>query len=156
MRVVGMDLGSYQSGYGIVEKNGHNVFCITFGEINLPRYKPLQKRLYIFYEKMEEIIKSYNPDEVAIEDLYLSLNVKTAFTLGQIRGVATLLAEKFGLPVFAYSPLEVKKAVVGYGLAQKEQVKAMIKRLLNLKELPTQNAADALAVALCHLNYLRI
>ncbi|HDD35481.1 MAG TPA: crossover junction endodeoxyribonuclease RuvC [Candidatus Desulfofervidus auxilii] len=151
-RIVGIDLGSYCSGYGIVEKEKRDYACITFGEIILP-HKALPKRLFVFYEKMQEIIKAYLPHEMVIEDLYLSVNVKTAFTLGQIRGVTILLAEKFGLPVFAYSPLKVKKAVVGYGLAQKGQVRTMVKRLLNLTTLPPQHAADALAVALCHLNH---
>ncbi|MCD6320030.1 MAG: crossover junction endodeoxyribonuclease RuvC [Candidatus Desulfofervidaceae bacterium] len=156
MRVVGIDLGSICSGYGIVEKNGHNFSCINWGEIKLPRKDSLAKRLYMLYDSMEEIFKAYTPHEVVIEDPYVGSNVKTAFVLGQVKGVTVLLAQKLSLPVFAYSPLEIKQAVVGYGRADKGQVRAMVQKLLSLPDMPGQHAADALAAALCHLQRLRL
>jgi crossover junction endodeoxyribonuclease RuvC len=156
MRIVGIDLGLLYSGYGIVEKNGREFFCVDFGEICLPKKQAIGKRLSIFYEHIEKVIKENNPKELVIEELYLARNVKTAFALGQARGVTLLLAERLCLPFFSYTPLEVKKAVVGYGLAQKEQVRVMVKRLLNLDEISSQHATDALAVALCHLHHLRL
>jgi len=156
MRVVGIDLGSICSGYGIVERNGGNFFCINWGEIKLSRKDYLAKRLCMLYDSMEEIFKTYTPHEVVIEDLYVGSNVKTAFILGQVKGVTILLAERLSLPVFVYSPLEIKQAVVGYGGADKEQVRAMVQRLLNLPDIPGQHAADALAAALCHLQRLRL
>ncbi|RKY40275.1 MAG: crossover junction endodeoxyribonuclease RuvC [Candidatus Omnitrophota bacterium] len=156
MRVVGIDLGSLQSGYGVVERNGQDFSCICWGEIHLSKKETVGRRLWVFYEQVEAIIKKYGPQEVIIEEIYVANNVKTALALGQVRGVAVFLAERCCLPVFTYSPLEVKQAVVGYGLAHKEQVKIMVQRLLNLKETPGQHAADALAVALCHLQHLRL
>ncbi|AMM41288.1 Holliday junction resolvase [Candidatus Desulfofervidus auxilii] len=156
MRVIGIDLGLLQSGYGIVERNGRDFSCLCWGEIHLPKKAPVGQKLCVFYEQIEAIIKKYHPHEVIIEEIYLANNVKTALALGQVRGVVVFLAERCGLPVFSYSPLKVKQAVVGYGLAHKEQVKNMVQRLLNLKETPGQHAADALGVALCHLQHLRL
>jgi crossover junction endodeoxyribonuclease RuvC len=156
MRVVGIDLGSRRSGYGVVERQGQAIFCVSCGEIKLSSKKELPQRLCRFYDQMEAIIKQYLPKEVVIEDLYVACNVKTAFVLGHLKGVAMLLAEKMKLPVFTYSPSEIKKAVVGYGRADKEQVRMMVKRLLQLPEMPGEHAADALAAALCHLHTLRL
>ncbi len=157
MRVVGIDLGSRRSGYGVVERQGQAIFCISWGEIKLSsNKKKLSQRLCSFYDHLEAIIKQYLPQEVVIEDLYVARNVKTAFVLGHLKGVAMLLAEKMSLPVFTYSPSEIKKAVVGYGRADKEQVRAMVQRLLQLPEMPGEHAADALAAALCHLHTLRL
>ena len=156
MRVMGIDLGLLQSGYGIVERNGLNFSCLCWGEIVLPKKETVGRRLCVFYEQVEAIIKKYSPHEMIIEEIYLANNVKTALALGQVKGVAVFLAERYCLPIFSYSPLKIKQAVVGYGLAHKEQVKSMVQRLLNLKETPGQHAADALAVALCHLQHLRL
>ncbi len=156
MRVVGVDLGSRRSGYGIVEKQGQEITCLTWGEIRLSPKAELSQRLCFFYDEIEKVIKQYMPQEMAIEDLFVARNVKTAFILGHFKGITLLLAQRWGLPVFAYSPTEIKKAVVGYGQATKEQVRFMIKRLLYLTELPGEHAADALAAALSHLNRLRL
>src|SRR6516164_5734743 len=154
MRVLGIDCGGEYTGYGVVEihPNG-NLSCLTCGAIKLSQREKLPIRLSRIYMHLGAIISEHQPDEVAIEDVFYALNVKSALKLGQVRGVAMLAAAAAGLEVSEYAPLSIKSAVVGYGKAEKEQVQHMVTRLLNLAEPPEPaDASDALAIAICHLH----
>ncbi|MBV8476343.1 MAG: crossover junction endodeoxyribonuclease RuvC [Acidobacteria bacterium] len=154
MRVLGIDCGTEYTGYGVVEmlSNGE-LRCCTSGAIKLSRRDPMPQRLGKIVEALEAIIREHHPDHVSIEDIFYAVNVKSALKLGQVRGVAMLAASCAGLPVSEYAPLAIKSAVVGYGKADKLQVQHMVTRLLRLQAPPaTADAADALAIAICHLH----
>jgi crossover junction endodeoxyribonuclease RuvC len=154
MRVLGIDCGSEYTGYGVVELcHDGRLLCLTCGAIKLSPRDPLPLRLAAIFERLGTIIQEHRPDNVAIEGIFYALNVKSALKLGQVRGVAMLAASSAGLEVAEYSPLSIKSAVVGYGRAEKQQVQHMVTRLLNLAEVPEPaDAADALAIAICHLH----
>lgn len=153
VRVVGIDPGSISCGYGIVEKDSRKrLIHISSGTIELPRNNPLEVRLKLLYLELKSILQRFEPVEAAIEKIFFALGVKAALHLGHARGVVLLAISEIGINLYEYSPNEVKKAVVGYGKAQKIQVQQMIKTILSLKELPSPDAADALALAVCHLN----
>ena len=154
MRVLGIDCGGEYTGYGVVESSAHGkLCCLTCGAIKLSPREALPRRLSRIYLELGTIISEQQPDEVAIEDVFYALNVKSALKLGQVRGVALLAAATCGVPVAEYAPLRIKSSVVGYGLAKKEQVQFMVARLLELEELPQPaDAADALAIAICHIH----
>jgi len=154
MRVLGIDCGGECTGYGVVEQNGSGpLHHLCSGAIRLASREPLELRLKKISEGLAEIILAYSPEEVAIEDVFYAVNVKSALKLGHVRGVAMLAAAQAGLPVIAYSPLSIKSAVVGYGKAEKSQVQIMVARLLELPAPPeSPDAADALAIAICHLH----
>jgi len=154
MRVLGIDCGTECTGYGVVEL-GHDgkLVCRSCGAIRLSPREPLSLRLRTIFERLSEAIRDHHPDNMAIEDVFYALNVKSALKLGQVRGVAMLAAASAGLEVTEYSPLSIKSAVVGYGRAEKQQVQHMVARLLNLPETPEPpDVADALAIAICHLH----
>jgi crossover junction endodeoxyribonuclease RuvC len=154
MRVLGIDCGGEYTGYGVVEiYPGGRLGCLTCGAIKLSLREPLPRRLSRIFIQLGEIIAEHRPDEVAIEDVFYALNVKSALKLGQVRGVAMLAAATAGLEVAEYSPLTIKSSVVGYGRAEKQQVQHMVTRLLQLAEVPEpMDASDALAIAICHLH----
>src|ERR1700693_5330816 len=154
MRVLGIDCGGAYTGYGVVEMHDTgSLCCLTCGAIKLSPREALPHRLSRIFTQLGEIIARHQPDEVAIEDVFYALNVKSALKLGQVRGVAMLAAAAAGLEVAEYSPLTIKSSVVGYGRAEKHQVQHMVTRLLNLAETPEPaDAADALAIAICHLH----
>jgi crossover junction endodeoxyribonuclease RuvC len=154
MRVLGVDCGTEYTGFGVVELGqDDSLVCLTCGAIKLSPREPLPHRLAIIFERLGAIIQEHHPDNVAIEDVFYALNVKSALKLGQVRGVAMLAASSAGLEVAEYSPLSIKSAVVGYGRAEKPQVQLMVTRLLKLSEVPEPaDAADALAIAICHLH----
>jgi crossover junction endodeoxyribonuclease RuvC len=154
MRVLGIDCGTQFTGYGVVElRSDAKLICVTCGAIKLSPRDPLCERLATIFERLGEIIREHHPDNVAIEEIFYALNVKSALKLGQVRGVAMLAASSVGLEVSEYAPLTIKSAVVGYGRAEKQQVQHMVTRLLNLAEIPeSPDAADALAIAICHLH----
>jgi len=154
MRVLGIDCGTEYTGYGVVElASSGKLLCLTSGAIKLFAREPLPTRLNRIYERLGELILDHRPDEVAIEDVFYALNVKSALKLGQVRGVAMLAAAAAGLEVAEYAPLSIKSAVVGYGRAEKQQVQHMVTRLLELAEPPEPaDASDALAIAICHLH----
>jgi crossover junction endodeoxyribonuclease RuvC len=154
MRVLGVDCGTEYTGFGVVELcRDETLVCLTCGAIKLSPREPLPRRLATIFEWLGVIIQEHQPDNVAIEDVFYALNVKSALKLGQVRGVAMLAASSAGLEVTEYSPLSIKSAVVGYGRAEKPQVQHMVTRLLNLTEIPEPpDAADALAIAICHLH----
>ncbi len=156
LRVIGIDPGSFFCGYGVLEiGKDRQVNHISSGVLKASRSDPLQKRLSILYRGIKDIIKAYEPEEAAIEKVFFAKGIKAALSLGHARGVAMLAIAEAELGLFEYSPNEVKKAVVGYGKADKYQVQSMIKAMLSLRELPSTDSADALAVALCHINTIR-
>jgi crossover junction endodeoxyribonuclease RuvC len=154
MRVLGIDCGGEYTGYGVVEMDRvGRLTYLSCGAIKLSTREPLPLRLSRIYIKLGAIISDHRPDEVAIEDVFYALNVKSALKLGQVRGVAMLAAASAGLEVAEYSPLTIKSSVVGYGRAEKQQVQHMVTRLLELPALPEpMDASDALAIAICHLH----
>jgi len=154
MRVLGIDCGTEYTGYGVVDlASAGKLTCICCGAIKLSPREPLPLRLNRIYARLEELILEHRPEQVAIEDVFYAVNVKSALKLGQVRGVAMLAAAAAGLEVSEYAPLSIKSAVVGYGKAEKQQVQHMVTRLLNLAEPPEPaDASDALAIAICHLH----
>lgn len=154
MRVMGIDCGGEYTGFGVVEQmDSGDLICLEVGAIRLSPQERLEKRLDQIFLRLTEIIERTQPDVVAIEDVFHAANSKTALKLGHVRGVAMLSAARCGLAVVAYAPLTVKSAVVGYGKAEKSQVQMMVTRLLKLKTVPEpSDAADALAIAICHLH----
>ncbi|MCD4803722.1 MAG: crossover junction endodeoxyribonuclease RuvC [Anaerolineales bacterium] len=155
--VIGIDPGTAITGYGIVqEKENGELEWIAHGVVTTPSDWDDPKRLLELYQKLCEILSTYKPDCCAVEKLFFQKNVKTAISVGQGRGAALIAAAASELPVGEYTPLEVKQAVVGYGSADKQQVQQMVKVLLDLSEIPQpDDAADALAVAICHLHSTR-
>lgn len=148
---MGVDPGIAIVGYGFLELIGNNYKVIDYGEINTKAKTPLPDRLDIIHEEMTELIRKYNPEDIAFEELFFNKNVKTAITVAQARGVEVLSAKKSGAGLYEYTPLQIKQALVGYGRATKNQVQEMVKIILNLKEIPKpDDVADALAVAITH------
>src|SRR5215468_3702635 len=154
MRVLGIDCGTEYTGYGIVEQHADGRLAfVTAGAIQLSKRESMPKRLSIVFTELSHLIFSTSPQMVAIEEVFYSVNAKSALKLGQVRGVAMLAASSAGLEVAEYSPLSIKSAVVGYGRAEKQQVQLMVTRLLELPEPPEPvDASDALAIAICHLH----
>jgi crossover junction endodeoxyribonuclease RuvC len=154
MRVLGIDCGGEYTGYGVVEQDDSGALHhLCSGAVHLVPREALELRLKKICEGLHAIIAEYSPEEVAIEDVFYAVNAKSALKLGHVRGVAMLVAAQAGLAVVAYAPLSIKSAVVGYGRAEKSQVQMMVARLLNLPEPPQPaDAADALAIAICHLH----
>lgn len=154
MIVLGVDPGSRRTGYGAISVDGTRLRCIESGVISLAqrgKLPAIQDRLLIIHNQLEALIGRISPEVIAVEEVFHAVNVKSALTLGHVRGVVLLAASQRGIPLREYAPLEVKKAVVGYGRADKKQVQAMVKVLLNLRKEPEpHDAADALAIALCH------
>jgi crossover junction endodeoxyribonuclease RuvC len=158
MRVFGIDCGTECTGYGVVEWDDAarvpHLISLGAGGIRLPKKEPQAQRLALVYAELIALLEAHRPDVVAIEEVFYSVNAKSALKLGQIRGVALLAASMAHLPVAEYAPLKIKSTVTGYGLAQKEQVQFMVARLLNLTALPEPaDAADALAIAICHIHH---
>jgi crossover junction endodeoxyribonuclease RuvC len=157
MRVFGIDCGTEITGFGVVDSDESGpltrIVCRTAGAIRLPKTKSLPERLAQVHQSLCTELERWQPDVVAIEEVFYSVNAKSALKLGQVRGVALLAAAQRNLLVAEYAPLSIKSSVVGYGLAKKEQVQFMVARLLNLPEIPEPpDAADALAIAICHLH----
>lgn len=152
MRVLGIDPGSRITGYGIVEKSGNRLIHIDNGAIFTDSAADFPGRLKQIFDGLREIIAQYQPEQVAIENIFFSTNAQSALKLGQARGAAIVAAVHSGLPVAEYTALQVKQAVVGQGRAEKGQVQKMLKALLGLPETAQADASDALAVAICHIN----
>ena len=157
MRVFGIDCGTEITGFGVVESDSGarqpRLVCRAMGAIRLKKTKTTSERLEQVFRELTAELERWQPDTVAIEEVFYSVNAKSALKLGQVRGVALLAAACQKLPVAEYAPLKIKSSVVGYGLAKKEQVQFMVARLLNLAELPEPaDAADALAIAICHIH----
>jgi len=157
MRVFGIDCGTEITGFGVVETcdtvRETRLQCLAMGGIRLAKVKALPARLDQVFQELTAEMEKWRPDVVAIEEVFYSVNVKSALKLGQVRGVALLTAARQGIPVAEYAPLKIKSSVVGYGLAKKEQVQYMVARLLRLEKVPEPaDAADALAIAICHIH----
>ena len=156
MIILGIDPGIAKVGYGLIDCIANKFNFLDYGIIQTTPDTDFPKRLEIIHNQMTEIIKYYKPEDLAIEELFFNKNVKTAITVGHARGVQVLTAQMMELGVYEYTPLQIKQAVVGYGRAEKHQVQEMVKLLLNLKEIPKpDDAADALAVAICHGSSLK-
>ena len=151
MRILGIDPGVAIVGFGVVDSEGGTQHMVQYGAINTPANTPLAARLVQIEQDLMELLDQFKPDEVAIEELFFSKNITTGIAVAHARGVILATVEKAGIPLYEYTPMQVKQAVVGYGLAEKNQVMDMTKRLLKLRSVPKpDDAADALAIAICH------
>ena len=151
MRILGIDPGYGITGFGLIESDRGNSALLKCGAITTPAHTDFSYRLEMIYEDMRQLLEVSKPDAVAIEELFFGQNVTTGIGVAQSRGVILLAIRQAGLPVYSYKPMQVKQAVVGYGNATKHQVQDMTKRLLHLDKLPKpDDAADAIAIALCH------
>lgn len=157
MRVLGVDPGTATTGYGVVEGAGSDLTTLTYGVVRTPAGQPLPLRLQTIYRALRALAAEWQPQMAAIEELFFSTNARTAMSVGHARGVALLAAADAGLEIAEYTPMEVKQAVTGYGNADKAQMQEMVRLLLRLPQAPSpDDAADALAVAICHLNSARL
>lgn len=151
MRILGIDPGIAIVGFGLIESSRAKQSLISCGVITTPAHTGLSSRLDRIYSDMNELISSMQPDAVAVEELFFNTNITTGISVAQGRGVILLSAYRAGVPIFEYTPLQVKQAVVGYGRAEKKQVIDMVRRILSLQEAPKpDDAADAVAIAICH------
>ena len=151
MRILGIDPGVAIVGFGLIESERGSVRMLQYGAVTTPAGLPLATRLVQIENDMTELIRQLKPDEIAIEELFFSKNITTGIAVAHGRGVILCTAERLDVPIYEYTPMQVKQAVVGYGLADKKQVMDMTKRLLKLKAVPRpDDAADALAIAICH------
>lgn len=151
MRILGIDPGIAIVGFGLIESNRGSVRMLQYGAVTTEAGLPLATRLVQIENDMTALIAQLKPDEIAIEELFFSKNITTGIAVAHGRGVILCTAERLGVPIFEYTPMQVKQAVAGYGLADKKQVMDMTKRLLKLKAVPKpDDAADALAIAICH------
>ena len=157
MRVLGIDSGSRVTGYGVIDGDGADCVYVSCGVIRVNPSEPLSHRLHSIYRGIMELISQVQPDVAAFEGIFHAVNVQSALKLGHVRGVCMAAAAEAKLPVFEYSPSEVKCAVTGFGRAEKPQVQQMVCALLKLKTRPVEyDASDALAVAICHANSYRL
>ncbi|PYS08201.1 MAG: crossover junction endodeoxyribonuclease RuvC [Acidobacteria bacterium] len=153
MRVLGIDCGSRVTGYGVIDSDGGECCMVRCGAIKTKSSDPLPNRLRSIHNAIVEIIRDLEPEAAAFESLFYATNVQSALKLGYVRGVSMFAAAEANLPVFEYSPLEVKSAVTGYGRAEKNQVQQMVRALLKLEASPEPyDVSDALAVAICHVH----
>ena len=157
MVVLGIDPGTARTGYGFVQESEAGLALVAYGVIETPSGAPMPERLQTIYRELRSILTLHSPASGAVEKLFFARNVTTAMTVGQARGVALLALAEAGVAISEYTPLEVKQAVAGYGKADKVQMQTMVKMLLNLPDLPKpDDAADALAVAICHAHSARM
>jgi crossover junction endodeoxyribonuclease RuvC len=155
--VLGIDPGTATTGYGLVRETDAGPALVTYGVIQTPAGAPMPERLKTLYRELTDLLLLHRPDSAAVEKLFFQRNVSTAMTVGQARGVALLALAQANVPVGEYTPKDVKQAVAGYGGADKPQVQQMVRAILHLAETPKpDDAADALAVAICHLHSLKL
>jgi crossover junction endodeoxyribonuclease RuvC len=151
MLILGIDPGTAIMGYGLIEKKGQNLYPVAYACWRTPADLPMPQRLLHLADSLETFLLKYSPDVMAVEELFFNRNTTTALAVGQARGIVLLGGARNNIPIFEYTPLQVKQAVVGYGKADKKQIQYMVKALLALKESPKpDDTADALAVAICH------
>ena len=151
MKILGIDPGVATVGFGLLETSGTQQRILSCGVITTPAHTPLSSRLDRIYSDLEELIRSCDPEAISIEELFFRKNITTGIPVAHARGVILLCAFRCGVPVYEYTPMQVKQAVVGYGKAEKRQVMDMVRRILHLTAVPRpDDAADAIAVALCH------
>ncbi|MDD4984584.1 MAG: crossover junction endodeoxyribonuclease RuvC [Dehalococcoidales bacterium] len=155
--VLGIDPGTLATGYGIVESRNEEVALLDYGVLDCPAHSPIGERLSLLYHGLGQIILRYRPDAVAVEQPFVAKNVKSAFAIGRAQAVAILVAASRGIVVCEYTPTQVKQRVANYGASSKEQIQEMVRLHLGLSETPwPSDAADALAVALCHLSEVHL
>ena len=157
MRILGIDPGTITMGYGVVESRDDEIALIDCGALVSPERSPIGERLSYMYHELLEIIQHHQPDTVAVEQPFVANNVRTALAIGRAQAVALLAAANKGIPTYEYTPAQIKQMVTNYGASSKEQVQEMVKLQLGLAEVPQPNdAADALAVAICHLREIHL
>ena len=155
--VLGIDPGTVAMGYGIVESRNEEVALVDYGVLNCPAHSSIGERLSLLYHGLEQIISRYHPEAVAVEQPFVAKNVKSAFAIGRAQAVAILVAANRGIAACEYTPAQVKQRVANYGASSKEQIQEMVRLQLGLPEIPwPSDAADALAVALCHLGEVHL
>lgn len=157
LRVLGIDPGTATTGWAVLEEKGGETFPLAYGHISTYPKNTTAHRLKEVADDIQQIIKKYRPQESAVESLFFFKNVKTAVKVSQSRGAILLTLEKLGVKISEYTPLQVKQALTGYGRAEKRQVQIMVKKILKLKSMPKpDDTADAIAIAICHLNSRKI
>ena len=153
MRVLGIDPGTVVIGYGVIDSDGDRTTLVDYGALNASSRLPVNERLGELYNQLQEIVARYRPDAVAVEQPFVAKNVKSALAIGKAQAVAILAAVNQGIPTYEYTPAQIKRQVANYGTSSKEQVQKMVSLQLGLSEVPQpDDAADALATALCHLS----
>jgi crossover junction endodeoxyribonuclease RuvC len=153
MRVLGIDCGSQSTGFGIIDSDGEDHRIVIFGAIRLHSNEKFSQKLLTIHQEIQQLILKYSPEVGAVEDQFYLSNFKSVLKLGQVKGVVILTAANAGIPIFEYTPLAIKCAVTGYGRAEKHQVQVMVRNILHLKDCPKpHDAADALALAICHIH----
>jgi crossover junction endodeoxyribonuclease RuvC len=156
MIIIGIDPGTATTGYGIIKKNKKILECLGYGLIQTNSDLPMAERLKQLNNELNKLIRKYRPKVLVVENLYFFKNLKTAFPVSQAKGVILLTAAKKKIPVYEFTPLQVKMTITGYGRADKKQIQEMVKILLNLKKIPKpDDAADALAIAICYTNSIK-
>lgn len=156
MKILGIDPGTQIAGYGVIEQTGSSIRTIEYGSIHANKNQTFPQRLHTIHMKIMEVIANHQPDEMAIEEVFYSKNIKSAIRIGEGRGIVFLCAAQANIPITEYAATVIKKAVVGNGNAHKERVQEMVKIILGLPEIPEpRDASDALAIAICHSHNLR-
>lgn len=156
MIIIGIDPGTAITGYGIIKKSKKTLNCLDYGSITTAPSQIMPERLKRLNDELNKLIKKYKPKALIVENVYFFKNLKTAFPVSQAKGVILLTAAQNKLPVYEFTPLQIKMAITGYGRADKKQVQKMVKILLNLKEIPKpDDAADALAAAICYIGSIK-
>lgn len=151
MRILGIDPGTAITGFGVIDTEGSRFKFVDAGVIRTPKEQPMNERLATVYDEIKELITEFKPDVMSIELLFFARNVTTAMTVGQSRGIVMLAATQAKIPIYEYTPMQVKQAVTGYGKADKKQIQEMVKNLLKLDQIPKpDDAADGLAIAITH------
>jgi crossover junction endodeoxyribonuclease RuvC len=157
MKILGIDPGTQVMGWGVVETDGSDVSLINYGAIKVPDKLQAAAKLNLLYTELQKIIRKYNPDNVAVEQPFVAKNIHAAFMVGRAQAIALLAAAGKDIPTYEYTPAQVKQQVANYGNSSKEQIQEMVRIQLNLSEVPQPNdAADALAIALCHAQEVRV
>ncbi len=157
MRVLGIDPGTVTMGYGVVESGENETALVDYGALTSPLRSPIGERLSYLYNKLSEIISRHQPDAVAVEQPFVGKNVRSALAIGRAQAVAMLAAANIGIPTYEYTPAQIKQRITNYGASSKEQIQEMVRLQLGMAQVPQPNdAADALAVALCHLSEIHL
>lgn len=157
MYILGIDPGTAIMGYGLIKKQGNRLIPLTYASWRTPAQLPMPERLLMLYQELQSFIQVHQPEQIAVEELFFNRNTTTAISVGQARGIVLLAAAQAQIPVYEYTPLQVKQAVVGYGKADKKQVQQMVRALLGLNEIPKpDDTADALAIAICHAHSVNL
>ena len=157
MKILGIDPGTVTMGYGVIESSEDKIALVDYGDLNCPASSPIGERLSYLYSELSEIISRHQPDVVAIEQPFMAKNVKSALAVGKAQAVAILAAANRGIPTYEYTPAQIKQRVADYGASSKEQIQEMVRLQLGLSQVPQpDDAADALAVAICHLREVHL